>query len=412
MLKLAFQSLLSRKGVLLLVLFSLTLSVLLFLGVERTREISRSSFSRTISGTDLIIGARTGPVNLLLYAVFHRGQGIANMKYASYRDLADRPEVAWAIPLSLGDSYRGHRVVGTTAEYFRRYRYGGGLSLDFARGDPFASPFQVVAGARVAALQGLVIGQELAIVHGAGNAALHSHDNLPFRVSGILEATGTPTDNSLFIPLEGMTAIHIGWETGMQTRKVTPAQALAADLTPRDITAVLIGLESRSQTFRYQRSVNDYDGEALSAVLPGQALYELWQLIGTADKALTFLSGAVVCLGLLSLLAAQLAVLSQRRREMALFRALGASPGQLFLLLFLESWLLTLTGSLAGIGLLYAFQTAAAPFLQAYGFYAAPAALTAAELRLLLILQTAGTLTGTVPALWAYKQSLSDGIRS
>lgn len=410
MFKLAFQSLMNRKNVLILIYISLTLSVLLFLGVQRTKEISRNSFSRTISGTDLIIGARTGQVNLILYSVFHIGNAVNNMGYNSYLDLTRRDDIAWAVPLSLGDSHKGFRVVGTTSDYFRYYTYGRKSPLIFADGEEFKDPFAVVLGAAVAGELGYQVDDSIIISHGTGKVTLSDHDNMPFYVTGILEPTGTPVDKSLFVPLEGITAIHIGWETGMQTRKVTKEQAISVDLTPEVITSALVGLKNRGSAFRYQREVNNYINEPLLAILPGAALYELWSLMGIAEKALAFVSGAVVLIGLISLLSAQLAVLHQRRREMALLRSLGATPARLFFMLFIESFLMTTAGCLSGLTLLYLIQIAVSRIFITSGFYLDLIAPSAREWQLLALTMAAGILTGLIPAIVTYKKSLSDGM--
>ncbi len=410
MFKLAFHSLLNRKKVILLIYISLTLSVFLFLGVQRTKEISRTSFSRTISGTDLIVGPRTGEVNLILYTVFHMGKAVNNIGYDSYKDIAAREEVAWTIPLSLGDSYRGFRVVGTSRDFFVHYSYGKRNNLVFATGQSFSDPFEVVLGAAVAQETGHSLGDSLTVTHGAALNGMNKHDNMPFTVAGILEKTGTPVDKSVFIPLEGMTAIHLGWETGVQRRTVTKEQARNTNLDPGEITSALIGLKTRGGVFSFQRMINDYEGEPLMAILPGAALYQLWSLMGTAETALTFISGAVVLIGLISLLSSQLAVMNQRRREMALFRSLGATPGQLFLLLFTESFMLTAAGCLSGMVLLYSVQVILSLTMNTSGLFLEPTLPSGTEWFYFLLTLASGTLIGVVPALGAYKNSLADGM--
>ncbi len=410
MFKLALQSLINRKNVLILIYISLSLSVLLFLGVQRTREISRTSFSRTISGTDLIIGARTGQINLILYSVFHMGNAVNNISYNSYLELAGREEVAWSVPLSLGDSHKGFRVVGTTDDYFRFFTYGKKHPLTFDNGAEFQDLFDVVIGSAVAEELNYKVDDSVIINHGAGKVSLSSHDTLPFRISGILEPTGTPVDKSLFISLEGISAIHIGWERGMETRKVTREQALAVDLSPQSITSAYIGLKNRRTAFSFQRIVNNYPDEPLMAILPGAALYELWSLMGIAEKALTFISGAVVLIGLISLLSAQMAVLNQRRREMALLRSLGATPIRLFYFLFIESFIMTAAGCLSGVFLLYAVQIAVSKIFSSSGLYLDLTLPSPSEWILLIITLAAGLLTGLIPAIMTYRKSLTDGM--
>lgn len=218
LLRMAWLSVLNRRGSAMLTAAALGVSVALLLGVEKIRSETRTSFAATISGTDLIVGARGGAVQLLLYAVFRMGEPTANIRWESYRMIAEHPQVAWAVPISLGDSHRGFRVVGTTAEYFERYRFGAGRSLRFAAGGPFAAPLEAVLGAEVASRLGYALGDAIVLTHGVARVGLQHHEEHPFRVVGILERTGTPVDQAVHVPLEGITAIHIGWRPAPASR--------------------------------------------------------------------------------------------------------------------------------------------------------------------------------------------------
>src|SRR5262245_52053631 len=143
-LRLALQSLRNRWITAALTVMAIAVSIVLLLGVEKVRTGARQSFADTISGTDLIVGARSGNLNLLLYTVFRIGNATNNVTWASYEDLAKRPEVAWIVPLSLGDSHRGFRVLGTTPAYFEHYKYRQTHGLSFRTGKPFADLFDAV----------------------------------------------------------------------------------------------------------------------------------------------------------------------------------------------------------------------------------------------------------------------------
>src|SRR6185503_4656182 len=143
---LAVKSLRNRKFTAALTVLSIALAVVLLLGVERIRSESRESFAATISGTDLIVGARSSPVHLLLFSVFRIGNATNNIRWDSYRAIAQRPEVAWSIPLSLGDSHHGFRVLGTTHEYFEHFRFGRDRKLELARGAIFDDTHDAVLG--------------------------------------------------------------------------------------------------------------------------------------------------------------------------------------------------------------------------------------------------------------------------
>ena len=415
LLRLAFASLANRRFTALLTVFAIALSATLLLAVERVRVEARMSFANTISGTDLIVGARSGSVNLLLYSVFRIGNATNNIRWSSYEHFANHPQVKWAIPLSLGDSHRGYRVLGTSAAYFEHYQYGRKQPLELASGRAFGEDlFEVVLGAEVANKLGYTLGDEITLAHGVATVSLQKHDDKPFTVVGILKPTATPVDRTVHISLAGMEALHIDWQNGMPAygnAKISAEQARQMDLHPKAITAMLLGLNSRIASFRVQREVNDYNGEPLLAILPGVALQELWSLMGTAEKALFVVSLFVVLTGLIGMLTAILTSLNERRREMAILRSVGARPWHVGVLLVLESLLLTVLGLVLGLALLYlGLLIAREPLLSVYGIYLPLNAPTPYELSLLGGILLAALVISVVPAWRAYRQSLSDGL--
>ncbi|MGV6474366.1 ABC transporter permease [Azotobacter vinelandii] len=415
LLRLALASLANRRATALLTVFAIAVSVCLLLAVERVRTEARASFASTLSGTDLIVGARSGPVNLLLYSVFRIGNATNNIRWESFRHFAEHPRVKWAIPLSLGDSHRGYRVLGTTAAYFEHYRYGRQQPLELREGSAFATdPFEVVLGAEVAEAVHYKLGDELVLAHGVARISLTRHEDKPFRVVGILGRTGTPVDRTLHIGLTGMEALHIDWRGGVPARggaRIDAEQARRMDLQPKAITAFLLGLDSRIATFAMQREINDYLGEPLLAILPGVALQELWSLMGTAEQALFVVSLCVVLTGLIGMLTAILASLNERRREMAILRSLGARPWHIAGLLVLEAFALALAGVLLGLALLYlGILLAQGPLQAAYGLYLPFAAPSTYEWLLLGAILAASLPLGAIPAWRAYRQSLADGL--
>ncbi len=412
-LTLAFKSLANRRATALLIVLSIALSVALLLGVERIRTETRNSFASTISGTDLIVGARSGPVQLLLYSVFRIGNATNNISWESYQDLAAQPRVQWTVPLSLGDSHRGFRVLGTTDAYLDHYRYGREQSLQLADGAWFDDLYDAVLGAEVAESLGYGLGDRIIVAHGAGDVAFARHDDKPFRVSGILARTGTPVDRSVHVSLAAIEAIHVGWRGGapIPGLSIDADRVRRMDLTPEAITAVLVGLESPIATFAVQRWVNDYPEEPLLAVLPGVALAELWSLVGVAEGALLVVSACVVLVGLVGMLTALLIGLNERRREMAILRSVGARPAQVLALIVGEAALLTLLGLLVGTALLYALLIAGQPLLQErLGLFIGIGTPSLHEWLLLGAVLAAGIVAGTLPALRAYRMSLADGL--
>lgn len=415
LLRLALASLANRRFTALLTVFAIALSVTLLLAVERVRSEARASFASTISGTDLIVGARSGSVNLLLYSVFRIGNATNNIRWDSFQQVAKHPQVKWAIPISLGDSHRGYRVMGTSAAYFAHYQYGRGQALRLAEGRAFADdPFEVVLGAEVADALDYHLDQQLVLAHGVATISLVKHDDKPFRVVGVLARTGTPVDRTLHVSLAGMEALHVDWQNGMPARgaaKVSAEQARDLDLTPKAITAVLLGLNNKIATFSLQRALNEFRGEPLLAILPGVALQELWSLMGTAERALFVVSLFVVLTGLIGMLTAILTSLNERRREMAILRSVGARPWHIASLLIVEAFALALSGVLLGIALLYlGIALAQGPVQAYYGLYLPLALPSGYEWTLLGAILGAALLMGCVPAWRAYRQSLADGL--
>ncbi|MEQ9639853.1 MAG: ABC transporter permease [Alphaproteobacteria bacterium] len=412
-LRLAIRSLLNRWVAASLTVLAIAMSVLLLLGVEKVRTGARASFANTISGTDLIVGARAGTVQLLLYSVFRIGNATNNVTWQTYQDIAARPEVAWMVPISLGDSHRGFRVMGTTADYFRHYRYRRDRPLAFQSGAPFDDLFDAVLGADVAASLGYELGDAMVVAHGLGRTSFAKHDDKPFRVAGILAKTGTPVDRTVHVSLEAITAVHIDWQSGARIpgQTISAEQVREMDLTPNTVTAALIGVKSKLAIFRLQRAINEYPEEPLTAVLPGVALQELWSLIGVAETALGAISAMVVVTALLGMVTMILATLNARRRELAILRAVGARPGTIFALLSAEAGLLALAGTALGAMLLYAVLAGLRPWVDAEFGLALPIdPPTQRECLALAAIVAGGFLVGLLPAFLAYRTSLADGM--
>ena len=415
LLRLVLASLWSRRLAVALVALGVAVSTALFLSVERLRAGAYESFASTVSGTDLIVGARSGGVQLMLYAVFRIGNATNNITWDSVEDVAALPDVDWIVPLSLGDSHRGFRVVATSADYFERFRYGRDRTLELAEGAAFGDLFDVVLGAEVAEALGYGLGERVVVSHGLGAADLVRHDDLPFRVSGILARTGTPVDRSLHISLEAMTAIHVDWRSGVRGARTTPADVLRAgaasgDLAPEAVTALLVGTTSPIAVFRTARAINAYPEEPLLAVLPGVALQELWSVIGTAERALAIVSAMVVLTAVVGLVATILATLEQRRREIAVLRSLGARPGTIAGLLMAETGLVAAAGVLAGLVAVSLATPLANGWLRsAYGLVL-PVGLSGREAAVLLAIVAAALLAALLPARRAYRMGLNEGL--
>ena len=410
-LRLALASLAARALTVAMTIIAIALSVALFLGVEKVRTGAKASFADTISGTDLIVGARSGSVQLLLYSVFRIGNATNNLTWKSYQDIAARTEVDWIVPISLGDSHRQFRVMGTTPAFFDHYKYRSGKSLAMGDGAIISDLFDAVIGADVATTLGYNIGDPIVVAHGL--ASFIEHEDQPFRVSGILEKTGTPVDRTVIVSVQAIEAIHVDWQTGAQRPgNSTPADAIRQmELEPQAITAALVGVKSRLKVFGLQRSINEYTQEPLLAILPGVALQELWQIVGIAETALIGVSIMVVVTALIGMMATIFSSLNERRREMAIFRAMGARPRVVLGLLVLEAVLMAALGAILGLALLYVGLFVGQPLIdRAFGLWLPIEAPTLRELWAMFGVIVAGAIVSMIPAFRAYRMSLADGM--
>ncbi|MGM0768783.1 MAG: ABC transporter permease [Pseudomonadota bacterium] len=412
-LSLAWASLWHRRRVLALVTLTLTLSVTLLLGVQYLRTEVRQSFTNTISGTDLIVGARSGQLNLLLYTVFHIGDATNNIRWSTYQDLTEDARIDWVVPLSLGDSYRGHRVVGTDRGFVEHFRFGRDEALTLSQGEWFEDVFDVVLGADVARQHQHALGDDLVLSHGGGRTSFSNHKDTPFTVTGILAPTGTPVDQAVYISLDGMEAMHIGWESGVAIpgRTVAPEEARKRDLTPSSITAALVGIERKVMTFQVQRQINEFRDEPLSAVLPGVALSELWRIMGQFERALLGITGFVVVTSLIGLIAVLLTLQAQRRREIAILRATGASPSLVAALQVIECVTLAVIACVLALALSAGGLALISPWLlENHGLQIGLRPLALAEWLILASVPATAALVGLVPALQAWRQSRHHGL--
>lgn len=443
--RLAWHSLWNRRVSVGLTVLSLACSVMLLLGVERVRLAARTSFTSTVAGTDLVVGARTGGPQLLLQSVFNLGFPPQNLSRESYDWIRRDSAVAWVVPLSTGDIHRGFRVVGTTAGYFDHYRFAQDRGLAWAAGGQFAADDEAVLGAAVARELGYGMGEEVVVSHGAGEVSFVHHDEHPFHVVGILAPTGTPVDRIVLVPLGGMDAVHDGFSgahedplTAVDPLAAALAQAEAHDHEERDhdhhdyghhdhehhghdhhemseghggLSSLWVGLHQRAAALGLQRKINEHEGEALTAVLPGVALQELWSVLGVVEGALLLLGGFVVVVGLLGMLSNLLGMLDQRRREMAILRSVGARPMHILGLMVGETLMVVAAGIMLGLALLAALLAVLGPALAAhYGVWLELAWPRSGEWSLLGAVLAAGFVVGLVPAVRAYRLALLDGL--
>jgi putative ABC transport system permease protein len=414
LIKLATKSLLQRRVSASLTVMMIAISVFVLLSVDTIRYQAKDSFSKTVSGVDLIVGARTGPLNLLLYSVFHIGNATNNISWESYQQIANNKHVAWTAPISLGDSHRGYRVVGTITDLFKFYKYGQKQSLVFKEGRAFSGLYDAVIGADVAKKLGYQVGSTLVLSHGLATTSFSKHDDKPFRVSGILKSTGTPTDKNIFVSLQAIEAIHANWTNGIKLpgamTKQTPVSS--EQLKPESVTAFMVGLTSKLATFSLQRQINTYPNEPLQAILPGATLVELWQLLGNVEQVLLLISVLVLVGALFGMSNMLLVSMKERQHEMAVLRAVGASPLVIFLLIQLEAMLLVVVGVITAVAMLWlTMHLGRDAIISEYGLFINSHPFSPQILQDIGLVLLVSFFIAMIPAISAYRYSLHVHLR-
>jgi len=411
LLKLTLSSLYARLLTVGMTVFAISLSLMLYLSVEKLRSSAYTSFTDTISQTDLIVGSRTSSVQLLLYSVFRIGNATNNITWESYEDIVNRDEVDWAVPISLGDSHKGFRVMGTTSDFFEKYKYRGGQSIVINKGNYFSDLYDVVIGAGVAEKLNYELETPLVVSHGL--QSFTKHDDQPFKVAGILKKTGTPVDNTVIVSLEAIEAIHVDWSSGTKIQgQTTPVdQIRQMDLSPKNITAALIGVNSKLQIFGLQRWINEYPEEALSSILPGVALQELWRIVGVVENLLLSISIVVIFTTLVGMAAIVFSSLNERRREMAIWRAMGASPKTVIGLLMLEALIISVLSIMVSVIFIYTLLFFMQPWIDSnYGILVNVEMVSSKDILIFTLFIIASLIVSLLPALRAYWFSINDGM--
>lgn len=413
--RLALKSLRNRMTSTFLTILSIALSVTLLLAVERTQRAAEDGFTQSVSQVDLLVGGRTGPLNLILYTVFNMGSASNNISWESYQEIKKLPEVAWTIPYSLGDGHKGFRVVATDENFYQHYRFRGDGKVEFQEGGPALDVWDVVLGSQVFGKLKYKVGDSVVVAHGVTRGeGIQKHDDKPFRVVGILKPTGTALDQSLYISLYGMEAIHMDWKNGAaptQENAIPQSQLTKENIKNGPITSFFLRTNSRIETLRLQRTINTYEPEALLAIIPGATLADLWRGLSQIDTVLKIISFMVLFVGLASMISTILAGLNERRREMAILRSLGAGPKRLTALLVFESFLLTGLAIFAGVILNATGFVLLSGWLESqFGFYVVGEMFSATELLYLILIWSAGTLIGFIPAIKASRLALKDGL--
>ncbi len=410
MLSLLLKSMRSRIIPTSLVTISLMASMVLLLSIERIQQGAEEGFNQSISGVDAIIGPRSSSIELVLYTVFHLGRPTNNITTKTVNDVKLRGDISWLVPIALGDSHKGFRVVATEPNYFEHIKYANGQPLVFSKGVAFAELSEAVLGSDVAEKLSYRVGSKIQITHGSVESVGSKHDDFSFVVTGILNKTGTPIDQAIFLDLKGYELLHLGWKSGKKIFNLDDINlsSLPEDaLIPKTVTAAFIGLKSKLTLFNFSKNIREYPKEAISAVIPGIALSELWSIVGLVDKGFQLLSWIIIAISLIAMVTLIIASLDNRKQEMTIYRANGASPKFLAMMVLCESLVIGLT-AIVGAIILVTIVTyfATAQLNLALGISPSFKWISMGEITVFSFILLAGALSSLIPAVMVFRKNL------
>jgi putative ABC transport system permease protein len=350
---------------------------------------------RDARGIDLVAGAKGSPMQLILSAVFHLDAPTGNIPLAAAKQLAQNRAVRKAIPLALGDSFRGFRVVGTTHDYVAHY--GG----EVAAGALWQAPMQAVLGAEAARSTGLAVGGEFIGSHGIAEGG-EEHGERPYKVVGVLKPTGTVLDRLVLVSVESVWFVHV--HPGKHEDPKEVLAALRED--EQEITALLVQYASPIAAATLPRMVNATS--ALQAASPAYESARLFRMIGVGVEVLRAFALVLLAAAGLSIFIALYNAMEERRYDLAIMRMLGASPGKLMRLVLLEAVALALVGAALGLVLGHLAAEAVGAMLAAEQQGRITGAVwLGSELWLVALAGGIGLIAGLVPAWRAYRTDIA-----
>jgi putative ABC transport system permease protein len=359
--------------------------ILLLLFTAQTEQ----RLARDASPVDLVVGAKGSPLQLILSSVLHVDVPTGNIPYAEARRIGAGPMVAAAVAVSLGDSFRGFRIVGTEAQFLALY------SARVEKGRAFDRPMEAVLGSEAARRTGLAAGDKFAGSHGLAETG-PAHAAHPYEVVGILAPTGTVVDRLVLTPLESVWEVHAEREPGAK-------EGEHHDDADKEITSLLIKYRTPLAAAILPRQINS--NTAMQAASPAYESAKLMNLIGVGVDALRILAVVLMVTAALSVFVALMSALQERRYDLALLRTLGARPGTLFALLAAEGVTLVVAGVILGLVLGHAAAEALGRWIARSNPWSITGfAWVGAEAGVIAVVLLAGVATSLLPAVQAYRR--------
>ena len=365
-------------------------------------------FTKNIKGIDMVVGAKGSPLQLILSSIYQIDAPTGNVPLAEVNKLRRNPFVKTVIPLSMGDNYRGFRIVGTTPAYITHYE------AEVAEGVLFSDPLEATLGSKVAEATGLKPGDTFASAHGLDEEG-DAHGEVQYRVVGILKPSNSVADQLILTDLSSVWAIHGHGEVPPPGEKrndpaheeaMAPGGSVPLTADDKEVTSALIKFRSPMGLVALPRQINA--NTSMQAALPSIEINRLFALLGVGIETLRALALVIMLIAGASVFVSLYNSLKDRKYEMALMLSMGATRTRLFLLLLLEGLFLAVLGYLAGIVLsrvgLWLFSRAAE---QDFHYSLNQFGLLPEELYLLFGALLIGVLAAALPSLGVYRLNIS-----
>lgn len=398
-----------------LTILSVALAVGLISAVLTLRDETRARFVEEQQAYDIVVGPPGSPLQLVLNAVYYLDNPTGAMAYSVYERLKEHPDVAHAFPIGLGDTYKGFRIVGTISDIFDYPWMNPATGEDrypfqLADGRFFGKSLEAVLGHRTALSTGLKVGDSFIGTHGtiefSSDIAEFDHSDQRYHVVGVLKPSGTSNDRAIFVNLQSV------WDLHDHSSEEADGTAEQGDDDKRLVTAVLIDLYSPAMRFSFVEYVME-EYKAMAAIPVIQILRLYNQILAPAVILMMAVGYVVVVIAALSILIGLYLSIIQRKRDLAIMRALGASAYEIFGAVMIEALLVTVMGITAGwvLGKSVAFGLGMY-MSQAYGFRISGFGTSSEELGFFGIVAAVGLLAGILPAWQAYRTDIAQGLQT
>jgi putative ABC transport system permease protein len=403
----AWSYLWNRKLTTALTILSVALGVGLISAVLTLREETQRRFEDEGQAFDIVIGAKGNPLQLVLSSVYFLDMPTGNVDMGVFEELKKHEDVVAAFPLGMGDTFKGYRITGTTIDLMH-FTWGERTPYALAEGNYFEKPYDAVIGASVAQDTGLKLGSTFVGTHGfIAAATAEVHEDKPYTVVGILERSGSPNDRAIFCDIESVWNAHDHGHESDDENEGTGEHTGDEHHQGKEITAALIKLASPAIRFEFKQMVNrNYNAMAAIPIQEIQKLYE--QLLGTAKLVLLAIGYLVVAISSLSILIGLYMAILQRKRDLAVMRALGATRGEIFGAVIIEAFWVTLLG----IGSGWLVGTLICLGLNSYlvatiGFHVSTVQFSADLVSAYSAVLLMGLVAGILPAWQAYRTDIA-----